>query len=313
MNYINLEQVRISKNIYAAQCIGNVEPIEFMIPYPSMCSLIEGQNIKYSEQIIITEPELTNLDFFNCIQKTANWLESLGFRPQQPVVIPKLEYPQTEILLYGIWQLGAVGVLRGNLAKKKLAIHLNNPAIISNEINLFEEIKIFPNKYNPKYKPNLGEEALITFETGNGIRLSHYNLLVNANSIQKAINLKSRTKIFCNLDPDTSSWVVFKAILPIYAGCVFDVNKPNLNFNSHTGDYIIRYDFKNLEKFSRNEIAICPENTAAISIGKQPLHLTEYILNSNNLKIKGHSVMMGYLDNELNKSSFKKNSLFVNF
>lgn len=40
----------MKKEIYQAQCIGNVEPIEYMIPYPSMRSLIEGQNIKYSDR-----------------------------------------------------------------------------------------------------------------------------------------------------------------------------------------------------------------------------------------------------------------------
>ena len=41
-------ELEIKNNIYKAQCIGNVEPIEYMIPYPSMRSLIEGQNIKYN-------------------------------------------------------------------------------------------------------------------------------------------------------------------------------------------------------------------------------------------------------------------------
>ena len=78
MMNLNSEQAnRINRNIYNAQCIGNVEPIEFMIPYPSMRSLIEGQNIKYAEQIIIKEPRITNLGFYNYIQQTANWLESL--------------------------------------------------------------------------------------------------------------------------------------------------------------------------------------------------------------------------------------------
>ena len=168
--------------------------------------------------------------------------------------------------------------------------------IISNKINLFKKLKYFPNKYNPKYKPNLGEEALITFETGNGIRLSHYNLLVNANSIQKALNIESRTKIYCNLEPDSSAWAVFKAILPIYSGCIFDNKNPDLSINTQDGDYLLRYDFQNLKKFSKNEIAICPENTAAISVGSNPIHLTDFILNKNDLQIKGHSVMMGYLD-----------------
>ena len=313
MDHIDPDLLKIKKNIYNAQCIGNVEPIEFMIPYPSMRSLIEGQNIKYSQQTIIEQPNITNLDFYNYIQRTANWLDYLGATPKQSVIIPKLEYPQSEILLYGIWQLGAVAVIKANLNREKIENQLDEPMFISNKINLFNEIKKFPEKHNPKYKPNLSEEALLTFETGNGIKLSHYNLLVNANSIQKALNIKSRTKIYCNLEPNTSAWAVFKAILPIYSGCIFDKDNPDLSINTQDGNYSLRYDFINLKEFSNNDIAICPENTAAISVGPHPIHLTDFFLNKSNLKLKGHSVMMGYLDQQLNNLSFKKDGFFIYF
>ena len=313
MDRIDPSLLKIKKNIYNAQCIGNVEPIEFMIPYPSMRSLIEGQNIKYSKQTIIEKPHITNLDFYNYIQRTANWLESIGAKPKQSIIIPNLEYPQSEILLYGIWQLGAVAVINAYLDHSKIANQLDDPMLLSNKISLFNEIKNFPEKYNPKYKPNLSEEALITFETSNGIKLSHYNLLVNANSIQKALNIKSRTKIYCNLEPNTSAWAVFKAILPIYSGCIFDKDNPDLSINTQDGDYLLRYDFKNLKKFSKNDIAICPENTAAISVGTHPIHLTDFFLNKSSLKVKGHSLMMGYLDQQLNNSSFKKDGFFIYF
>ena len=313
MDRIDPNLLKIKKNIYNAQCIGNVEPIEFMIPYPSMRSLIEGQNIKYSKQTIIEKPHITNLDFYNYIQRTANWLESIGAKPKQSIIIPNLEYPQSEILLYGIWQLGAVAVINSYLDHSKIANQLDDPMLLSNKISLFNEIKNFPEKYNPKYKPNLSEEALITFETSNGIKLSHYNLLVNANSIQKALNIKSRTKIYCNLEPNTSAWAVFKAILPIYSGCIFDIDNPDLSINTQDGDYLLRYDFKNLKKFSKNDIAICPENTAAISVGTHPIHLTDFFLNKSSLKVKGHSLMMGYLNQQLNNSSFKKDGFFIYF
>ena len=313
MDPVNPKLFKINKNIYNAQCIGNVEPIEFMIPYPSMRSLIEGQNIKYSKQTIIGKPHLTNLDFYNYIQRTANWLESIGAKPKHPIIIPTLEYPQSEILLYGIWQLGAVAVINANLDHEKIANQLNDPIFISDKTSLFNEIKNFSEKYNPKYKPNLSEEALITFETGNGIKLSHYNLLVNANSIQKALNIESRTKIYCDLEPESSAWAVFKAILPIYSGCIFDNENPDLSISTQDGDYLLRYDFQNLKKFSKNDIAICPENTAAISVGSNPIHLTDFYLNKNDLQIKGHSLMMGYLNQELNKSSFKKDGFFIYF
>ena len=313
MDYLDPSLLKIKKDIYNAQCIGNVEPIEFMIPYPSMCSLIEGQNIKYSKQKIINNPSLTNLEFYNCIQRTANWLESIGAKPKQPIIIPNLNYPQSEILLYGIWQMGAVAVISANLDHGEIENQLDNLMLISNKTNLFNKIKNFDEEYNPKYKPNLSEEALITFETGNGIKLSHYNLLVNANSIQKALNIESRTKIYCNLEPDSSAWAVFKAILPIYSGGIFDNENPDLSINIQDGDYLLRYDIQNLKKFSKNDIAICPENTAAISIGTKPVHLTDYLISNENLKLKGHSVMMGYLNNELNKLSFRNDSLFISF
>ena len=313
MDHIDPNLLKIKKNIYNAQCIGNVEPIEFMIPYPSMRSLIEGQNIKYSKQTIIEKPNITNLDFYNYIQRTANWLESIGAKPKQSIIIPNLEYPQSEILLYGIWQLGAVAVINAYLDHSKIANQLDDPMLLSNKISLFNEIKNFPEKYNPKYKPNLSEEALITFETSNGIKLSHYNLLVNANSIQKALSIKSRTKIYCNLEPNTSAWAVFKAILPIYSGCIFDKDNPDLSINTQDGDYLLRYDFKNLKNFSKNDIAICPENTAAISVGPHPIHLTDFFLNKSSLKVKGHSLMMGYLDQQLNNLSFKKDGFFIYF
>ena len=209
--------------------------------------------------------------------------------------------------------MGAVAVINANLGHEKIENQLDNPIFMSDKTSLFNEIKTFSEKYNPKYKPNLSEEALITFETGNGIKLSHYNLLVNANSIQKALDIKSRTKIYCNLEPDSSAWAVFKAILPIYSGCIFDKENPDLSINTQDGDYLLRYDFQNLKKFSKNDIAICPENTAAISVGSIPIHLTDFYLNKNDLQIKGHSVMMGYLNQELNKSSFRKDGFFIYF
>ena len=45
----------IEKKIYQAQSIGNVEPIEYMVPYPNTSALIEGQNIKFSEQLLIVD------------------------------------------------------------------------------------------------------------------------------------------------------------------------------------------------------------------------------------------------------------------
>jgi len=92
----------LADRIYRAQCIGNVEPIEYMVPYPSTQSLIEGQNIKFSDQIIYKKKNITNLRFYEFVQQTAHWLDGLGIQPKDRVIIQQLELPQTEILLFGV-------------------------------------------------------------------------------------------------------------------------------------------------------------------------------------------------------------------
>ena len=304
-------KIDLEKQIYQAQCIGNVEPIEYMIPYPSMRSLIEGQNIKFAEQVIFEKLSITNLKFYELIQQTAHWLDSIGLKPKERIILTELDFPQTEILLFGIWHLGAIAVIPAKESLGSVKKYCDTNLVIESGINLFDAIKDLPTSFDPKYKPLLDNEALVTFEKGVGIRLSHYNLLVNTNSIQKVINLKSRTRFSCNLKPISSAWAVLKAILPIYCGCIFDTQNPEFTIGESDSDFIIRKDLKNLKDFGNNELAICPENSAVLTKGQPPLHLTDLTIHEKLLKIQGHSIMMGYLDDKLNEKSFYDNAFHL--
>ena len=304
-------KTELEKQIYQAQCIGNVEPIEYMIPYPSMRSLIEGQNIKFAEQVIFEKLSITNLKFYELIQQTAHWLDSIGLKPRERIILTELDFPQTEILLFGIWHLGAIAVIPANESLGSVKTNCDTNLVIESGINLFDAIKDLPTSFDPKYKPLLDNEALVTFEKGVGIKLSHYNLLVNTNSIQKVLNLKSRTRFSCTLKPISSAWAVLKAILPIYCGCIFDTQNPEFTIGESDSDFIIRKDLKNLKDFGNNELAICPENSAVLTKGKTPLHLTNLAIHEKLLKIQGHSIMMGYLDDKLNEKSFYDNAFHL--
>ena len=301
----------LEKRIYHAQCIGNVEPIEYMIPYPSMRSLIEGQNIKFSEQVIIEDLSITNLKFYDLVQQTAHWLDSIGLNPRERIVISELEYPQTEILLYGIWHLGAIAVIPANMDVNRVKQKSDTSLLVDQGIDLFKNIKDFPTKFEPKYKPLLNDEALVTFEKEQGIRLSHYNLLVNVNSIQKALSIKSRTRYKSSLEPRSTAWVVFQAILPIYCGCIYDTVNPDFTIGKTGNDFNLRYDLQNMSEFSETDIAICPENSAGLSLEGLPFHLTDFILEKGELILQGHSVMMGYMDDSSNESSFRNKALYI--
>jgi hypothetical protein len=238
-------------------------------------------------------------------------LDSIGLNPRERIIISELEYPQTEILLYGIWHLGAIAVIPANMDVNRVKQESDTSLLVDQGIDLFKNIKDFPTKFEPKYKPLLNDEALVTFEKEQGIKLSHYNLLVNVNSIQKALSIKSRTRYKSSLEPRSTAWVVFQAILPIYCGCIYDTVNPDFTIGETGNDFNLRYDLQNMSEFSETDIAICPENSAGLSLEGSPFHLTDFSLENGELILQGHSVMMGYMDDSSNESSFRNKALYI--
>ncbi len=304
----------IGKKIYRAQSIGNVEPIEYMVPYPNTNSLIEGQNIKFSKQLLFQEPKITNIDFYRLIQQTSNWLDSLNIKPKERVVLPDLGSPQTEILLYGIWRLGASAILSKPNDIKNNTLVFKGSHVISDDIDLFNKISIFSEQFHPKHNALLNEEALINYIGGDSIKLSHYNLLVNTNGTKQLLKINSRNRFFCDLKPIDSSWVVLKVLLPIYCGTISSDKHADISIseNDNKTTYLIRRDIQNFENLESNHIGICLENTAVLCLGNKPIHLTDIVKKETFLKINGHSVMMGYTNKSKNEKSFRENSLFIN-
>ena len=306
-------KIDIKTKIYSAQCIGNVEPIEYMTPYPSMRSLIEGQTIKFSDQIMDEISNITNQDFFDLVMQTSNWLQSIGIEPKQRVIVPELEHLECQILLFGIWNMGCSAVFTQGQSIGKIEKRIVNAQTVRLNESLFDTIKTYSNKYLAKHKPLLGDEAVLSFEKESGIRLSHYNLLINVNGIQKAIGLKGRTRFHCDLRTGTICWIIFQAILPVHCGLIYNNINPELTIGESGKDYNLRHDLNNLSRFSSNDIAICIENTAALSINGRPIHLSDYDMLNDGIRIRGHSVMMGYLDDEINEVAFENGGLKVPF
>ena len=86
---------------------------------------------------------------------------------------------------------------------------------------------------------------------------------------------------------------------------------PDIKIGNLNADFNIRYDLKNYNTFKGSDIAMCVENSGAIAVGRQPIHLTSFKIKEKHLKLNGHSVMMGYLDAKLNTKVFKDDSLYV--
>ena len=303
--------LNMKEKIYQAQCIGNVEPIEYMIPYPSMRSLIEGQNIKFSKQLIFSNLSITNYEFYILVQKTAKWLLEMDIKPKSRIIISGDDPFLTTLLLFGIWHLGATAVLIGEIDLSDVKEKIKSEHQISINKQSFDAISKLSDNFIPTHKPLLNEEAIVIFKEGLGIRLSHYNLLVNVNSISKLLNLSSQSRISIQLPCDSIGWIILGSILPIYSGLIIDNSNPEITIGLKGCDYNIRYDLESILNFSITDIGICPENSGCLSLGSEPIHLTSFSIDNRKLRITGHSVMMGYLNESQNQKSFYNRSLNI--
>ena len=301
----------LKKRIYQAQCIGNVEPIEHMVPYPNLRSLVDGQNIKYGEKMVYADINLTSDKIYRLAQQTANWLVAEGIKPKDRILIDMLPFPQTEILAFGIWTLGASMVITGDgdLVGAKKAI--SPTIIITAETDYFKKIKSFPENYDPTFKPLLQHEAMVFWDKQKGIGLSHYNLLVNVNGIQHAVDLFEDQTYYVNLEPNSMPWVILQAMLSLYSGAPMTSKDPDMIFGIDKGDFRISFKWDKLKETTPPTLYVCNENTAFLSINKSPIHLTALDNDKNPKIISGHSVMMGYLDVQLNEQVFKEDGLKI--
>lgn len=301
----------LKKQIYKAQCIGNVEPIEYMVPYPNLRALIEGQNIKYGKKMIYADHGLSSDIIYRMAQQAANLFSSLGLKPNERVMIETLPFPESEIAILGAWTLGSSLVFTGDSDFEGAIKHAKPNLVITKETKLLEKIEKFSDDFIPKIKAFLEDEAVVFWSSNKGIRLSHYNILVNANGIQHAVDLYEDQFFDIEIEPNSLPWVILKVVLPLYSGAPICKDKADMSFGEKDADYIIKYAWDSISGSLPNELNVCNENSGFISIDRQPIHLTEVDDLNKPTAINGHSVMMGYLDENENQKVFKNGKLLI--
>ena len=78
---------------------------------------------------------------------------------------------------------------------------------------------------------------MVFWNEGKGIKLSHYNLLVNANGIQHAIDLFENQTYHISIEPDSMVWVILQAMLPLYTGAPLTSENPDMKLGIDEGDF----------------------------------------------------------------------------
>ena len=300
----------LKSRIYKAQTVGNVEPIEHMIPYPNLRSLIDGQNIKYGERVVYKDHNLTSNIIYDKAQQIANWLQSKGIQPKDRVLVKPMAFPLSVIIPFGIWTIGASIVVDNDNDTEKAFKKTNSKIVLEND-KIINEREKFPTHYEPRYKPLLEDEAAVLIKNDIGYQYSNYNLLVNTNGILQEIDLFSDQSYCVNLKANSMPWLILQVILPLYSGSTIDSQNPTITIGNKDSDFLINEKWNTIKETNPPTIYICNENTAFLAMNKKPIHLTEISENQRPLFIKGHSVMMGYLDEEQSNKAYKNNALHI--
>ncbi len=303
----------IDNPIYKAQCFGNVEPIEYMVPYYNLRSLAVGQCIKFSKSILFSDIGITNGDFLQSINKTANWLVTKGIGKNDRVLVSQIPSPMIEILSYAIWSIGGILVITDNKIIDS-AIEKTNPKLIINKLT--EKDKLLIDDQSDDFIETIStlllDEAVIFFHNDNGIRLSHYNLLINTYGVQKHLDILHTDILNIDIPLNTTAGIVLKTILPLYCGTSISDKSANITFSTKSDtDYQVKFKWTTLSDTNPQSLYILPESTAVLAIGSTPNHIISIVEEKESYKINGHSVMMGYLDDKKNKKVYKSDSLVI--
>jgi len=299
--------------IYKAQCFGNVEPIEYMVPYPNLRALAVGQCIKFSNSILYQDLGLTNNSFLRSINKYTNWLSSKGIIKNDRVFVKTIPSPTMEIISYAIWSIGAILVI-SNETEIDRAINITKPKLIID--NIPDKDKFIINEQFDEYieisNTLLLDEAVIYFNNGDGIRLSHYNLLINTYGIQRHLDILHKDILKIDIPQNTTAGIVLKTILPLYTGTSISDKSANITFSAKSdADYQVKFKWNDLIDTNPQSLYVLPETTAILAFGSTPNHIVSIIDGKDSFAINGHSVMMGYLDDNENTKVFKSGSLVI--
>ena len=157
----------------------------------------------------------------------------------------------------------------------------------------------------------LEDEAAVLIKNKIGYQYSNYNLLVNTNGILQGIDLFSDQSYCVNLKANSMPWLILQVILPLYSGSTIDSQNPTITIGNKDSDFLINEKWNTIKETNPPTIYACNENTAFLAINKKPVHLTEISEYQRPLFIKGHSVMMGYLDEEQSNKAYKNNALYI--
>ena len=152
----------VSDRIYNAQCLGNIEPVEYIVPYPNIFSLLEGDNVKFGENYLFLDQKITNNDFLILINQASNWFSEKKIGTKNRIVIENIDFPIAEIIVFAIWATGNSVIISNELISKK-NFDMLKPKMILNNSNCpsIKLLQKYSSEFTPLFRASLHHEALL--------------------------------------------------------------------------------------------------------------------------------------------------------
>ncbi|MFQ6616622.1 MAG: class I adenylate-forming enzyme family protein [Fidelibacterota bacterium] len=208
-----------SDDIYSAHCVRGIPPSEILTPFPSIRSLLNSQVRRYGDRIFLinhqadgNRTELSYEDFSRKVFQGANYLKDQDVQFGDRVAPVSSRGVSALQEVFAIWTLGAVAVLNPETGEEE------------RDRDRFEELTgDFSQEFRIGRKSRIDDDALLVYartpeEKVRGIRLTHYDLLVEAMAVARRQEISDGSVVVSGL-PAMDITAIAGCVMPtLYEG-----------------------------------------------------------------------------------------------
>lgn len=203
----------------SAHSVRGIPPSEILTPYPSIRSLLNSQVRRYGDRTFLiaysadgSRHQVSYLDFSRKVFQGANYLKNRGVNFGDRIPVTGSHGFSSLLEIFAIWTLGGVAVLKADSGEEK-----------ENSAEFLDIIGEFDPEFQIGKKSRISDDVLLVYSRTHkgkteGIRLSHYNLLVEAMAVAERQELGDASVVVCGLSVTDTTGIAGCVLPTLYGG-----------------------------------------------------------------------------------------------
>ncbi|RMF09476.1 MAG: hypothetical protein D6762_03590 [Candidatus Neomarinimicrobiota bacterium] len=274
----------LTDRLHRAQTFGNVGPEEYMVPFPNLGSLLEGKTIKEGNQVLFAGPGGTVAEVQ---QAVTSWLPELRSRGVEPGTVVTLTASDPRLFLvqaFAVWTLGGILYL-GQDPFDRVQIRLSDRIVPSTP----------EMEFRLRWRPHLETEAVWQEKGDTCIRLSHYNLLINAYALHRVLALPPGRRLLVQAKVQDTADLLCQCLLPLLGNHTLVKSGPDVVIGSEADcTYRVARSWRRLVSTDPPTLYYLPEHTAFVALNEHLFPYVDLRLEDDQVVFSGHAAMLGY-------------------